>query len=78
MIPGQPAEQVMAFQQEMRAAEVADWQLISYGSTPHGFANPAADGRILPSARYHASSDRRSWAAMQQLFTEAFRNGGSG
>jgi dienelactone hydrolase len=73
--PLAPAEQVMAFQQEMRAAEVTDWQLISYGNTLHGFTNPAADGRILPSARYHASSDRRSWTAMQLLFTEAFGNG---
>ena len=76
--PLAPAEQVLAFQQEMRAAEVADWQLISYGNTLHGFTNPAADGRILPSARYDARSDRRSWAAMQQLFAEAFGNGGSG
>jgi dienelactone hydrolase len=76
--PLAPVEQVMAFQQEMRAAEVADWQLISYRNTLHGFTNPAADGRILPSARYHASSDRRSWTAMQLLFTEAFGNGESG
>jgi dienelactone hydrolase len=32
-----PAAQVIAFEQEMRAARVEDWQLISYGNTLHGF-----------------------------------------
>jgi dienelactone hydrolase len=67
-----PAAQVIAFEQEMRAARVEDWQLISYGNTLHGFTNPAADGSILPSARYHPRSDRRAWTAMGQLLAEAF------
>ena len=67
-----PAEQVIAFEEEMRAAGVADWQVISYGNTLHGFANPAADGSILPSALYNERSDRRSWLAMRSLFEEAF------
>ena len=67
-----PAEQVAAFEAEMRAAKVADWQLISYGNTLHGFTNPSADGSILASALYNQSADRRSWAAMKSLFEEAF------
>ena len=67
-----PAAQVLAFEQEMRAAKVEDWQLISYGNTRHGFTNPAADGTILPGARYHPRSDRQAWAARQQLLAEAF------
>jgi dienelactone hydrolase len=67
-----PPEQVAAFETEMRAAKVADWQVISYGNTQHGFTNPAADGSILASALYNESADRRSWAAMKSLFEEAF------
>jgi dienelactone hydrolase len=71
-----PAGQIAGFEQEMRAAEVRDWQVISYGNTLHGFTNPAADGSIFQSALYHERSDRRSWAAMQSLFDEALRSGG--
>ena len=68
--PLAPSEQVIAFQQEMRAAKVEDWQVISYGNTRHGFTNPAADGSILPAAHYHARSDRRAWSAMQLFLAE--------
>lgn len=70
--PLAPAHQVIAFEEEMRAAGVADWQVIAYGKTLHGFTNPAADGSLLPSALYNERSDRRSWAAMQSLFEEVF------
>ena len=72
--PMAPADQVIAFEEEMRAAGVGDWQVISYGSTLHGFTNPAADGSLLPSALYNGRSDRRSWAAMQAFLTEVFGN----
>jgi dienelactone hydrolase len=68
--PLAPPDQVAAFEEEMRAAKVADWQVVSYGNTLHGFTNPAADGSIMRTARYHAQSDRRSWAAMKALFDE--------
>src|ERR1700680_4093426 len=48
--PLAPPEQVKAFEDEMRAAGVPDWQVISYGNTLHGFTNPAADGSMLRSA----------------------------
>src|ERR1700676_4171799 len=70
--PLAPPDQVKAFEDEMRAAGVADWQVISYGNTLHGFTNPAADGSMLRSALYSAQADRRSWAAMRSLFEEAF------
>jgi dienelactone hydrolase len=69
--PLAPADQVTAFKEEMRSAGVADWQVISYGGTLHGFTNPAADGSLLPSALYNERADRRSWAAMRSLFDEA-------
>ena len=58
--PLAPPDQVAAFKDEMRAARVADWQVVSYGNTLHGFANPAADGSMMRTALYHAQSDRRS------------------
>ena len=68
--PLAPPDQVAAFEAEMRAAKVADWQVVSYGNTLHGFTNPAADGSMMRTAMYHAQSDRRSWAAMKALFDE--------
>jgi dienelactone hydrolase len=68
--PLAPPDQVAAFEDEMRAAKVDDWQVVSYGNTLHGFTNPAADGSMLRTALYHAQSDRRSWAAMKAFFDE--------
>jgi len=68
--PLAPPDQVADFENEMRSAKVADWQVISYGNTLHGFTNPAADGSMLRSALYNAQADRRSWASMQRLFDE--------
>lgn len=70
--PLAPPEQVRAFEDEMRAAEVRDWQVISYGNTLHGFTNPAADGSMMRAALYSEQADRRSWASMRSLFEEAF------
>ena len=49
-----------------------DWQLARYGNTVHSFADPQADARNNPGGAYNALADRRSWAAMRQLFDEAF------
>jgi dienelactone hydrolase len=68
--PLAPPDQVAAFEAEMLAAKVADWQVVSYGNTLHGYTNPAADGSMMRTAMYHAQSDRRSWAAMKALFDE--------
>ena len=65
------AQAVAAFAEEMRAAKVADWQVISYGNVLHGFTNPGADGRILPSARYDARASARAWMAVQGFLAEA-------
>jgi dienelactone hydrolase len=70
--PLAPPEHLRAFEAEMRAAEVRDWQVVSYGNTLHGFTNPAADGSIMRAALYSEQADRRSWASMRGLFAEAF------
>ena len=71
--PLAPAEQVRAFEDEMRGAEVRDWQIVSYGNTLHGFTNPAADGSMMRTALYNEQADRRSWASMRALFDEVLR-----
>jgi dienelactone hydrolase len=68
--PLAPPDQVAAFESEMRAAKVADWQVVSYGNVLHGFTNPAADGSMMRTAMYDAQADRRSWAAMKDLLAE--------
>ncbi|WP_029581906.1 dienelactone hydrolase family protein, partial [Bradyrhizobium sp. URHD0069] len=76
--PLAPPEQVNAFEDEMRAAEVRDWQVISYGNTLHGFTNPAANGSMMRTALYSEQADRRAWASMRSLFDEVFRDNAGG
>jgi dienelactone hydrolase len=64
-----PADQRIAFEDEMRAAG-ADWQMVVYGGAAHSFTNPAADGRGMPGVQYHAPTDARSWQAMCDLFAD--------
>jgi len=59
------------FEEEMRAGGV-DWQLVVYGGAVHSFTNPRASGVDLPGIAYDAETDRRSWQAMLDLFTEVF------
>lgn len=65
-----PAEQVLAFEQEMTDAG-ADWQLHTYGNTMHGFTNPVANDPAFGTV-YQPDADRRSWIAMQNFLAEIF------
>jgi dienelactone hydrolase len=67
--PYVPGEQVAAFIEEMRAANV-DWQMISYGGAVHSFTNPGAGEDNSRGAAYNESADRRSWRAMKAFFEE--------
>ena len=71
--PLAPPDHVAAFENEMRAADVRDWQVITYGNTQHAFTNPTADGSILSGTLYNEQSDHRSWAAMKNFLEEAIR-----
>jgi len=68
--PLAPPDHVAALQNEMHAAGVRDWQVITYGNTHHAFTNPAADGSFLSGTLYNEQSDRRSWAAMTSFLEE--------
>jgi dienelactone hydrolase len=70
--PYVPAEQVAAFQKEMREASV-DWQMIIYGGAVHSFTNPASGNDPTKGAAYNAEADRRSWEAMRPFLNEIFQ-----
>jgi dienelactone hydrolase len=60
-----------AFMDNMAASKV-DCQLLLFSGVLHSFTNPEADATGVPGCGYDAAADRRSWAAMQSLFSEAF------
>jgi len=65
-----PADQRAEFEAEMRDAGI-DWQMHLYGKTVHSFTNQAAAKRNMPDAiRYSPEADARSWASMEELFSE--------
>lgn len=66
--PFVPMEQVVAFQAEMRAAEV-DYELCLYGGVRHGFTDDAhgSDGPF----GYSTKADARSWAAFMRELNDA-------
>jgi dienelactone hydrolase len=66
------ADEVAAFQNEMRTAGV-DWQFVSYGNAVHSFTNRAAGTDNSKGAAYNEKADMRSWEAMKIFFAEIFR-----
>jgi dienelactone hydrolase len=67
--PNVPADEVAAFEAEMRAAKV-DWQLVAYGNAVHSFTDP--DANSPGSAQYNSQVAARAYAAMDTFFSEAF------
>jgi dienelactone hydrolase len=65
------ADERRAFEEEMRAGGV-DWELNVYGGAVHSFTNTLASPETFPGIAYHEPTDRRSWQAMVDLFTEVF------
>jgi dienelactone hydrolase len=49
-----------------------DWRMTLFGGVGHSFTNPNANALGRPGFAYDAAADRRSWAAMIDLFTEVF------
>ena len=66
-----PAEQVAAFEKEMKAAG-ARVEVVSYPGAKHGFTNPAAGSYGMQALAYDAAADKASWAAMLKAFDEVF------
>ena len=64
-----PAEARERFIQLMNAAK-ADWQLLTYGRSGHSFTDKTVDSFGMAGFTYHEPTDKRSWAAMRELFDE--------
>jgi len=69
--PVVPLAQIQAFCEALSAAG-KDWQLHAYGGVGHSFTNTEIDAWGLPGFFYDEKADRRSWAALMQLFGEVF------
>ena len=69
--PFQKAEDLTAFESEMRDAKV-DWQIVFYGGAVHSFTQPDP-GFVNAGAKYNERADKRSWADMKQFFGEIFQ-----
>jgi len=64
-----PPEQRAAFEKEMTDAGV-DWRMNLYGGAGHSFTNPDVGALGRAGFAYHEPTDRRSWAAMMEMFGE--------
>ncbi len=60
--------QTVALAEELTRRK-ADWQIVSYGATGHGFTNPAANSPEN-GMMYNELTDRRSWRAMREFLSE--------
>lgn len=58
--PYESAEEVQAFQTEMRNAK-ADWQMIYYANAVHSFTDPEAGNDNSKGAAYNENAAKRSW-----------------
>lgn len=65
--PYVPRDQVQAFEDEMRAANV-DWQLLSYGGAVHSFTD--VEAKAKGEAEYNERVATRAYAAMDEFFRE--------
>lgn len=69
--PVAPDDAMIAFENDLRTAPAVDWQLVSYANAMHAFTLPDADAPEQ-GAQFHATAERRSWAAMKTFLAEVF------
>ncbi|PPF79449.1 dienelactone hydrolase [Subtercola sp. Z020] len=69
--PVVPDDQVVDFENELRAAGAPDWQVVSYSGAMHAFTMPDTNAPDF-GAMYDATANARSWVAMQAFFDEIF------
>mgnify|MGYP006178789357 CR=1 FL=1 len=51
-----------------------DWKFVSHPGAKHSFTNKDAGDAGVPALEYNAEADRKSWAAMKDLFQQVFQN----
>lgn len=66
-----PADQVAAFEKEMKAAG-AKVEVVTYPGARHGFTNPAAGSYGMQALAYDAAADKASWALLLKALDEVF------
>ena len=66
LIPPEARERFL----KLMADANADAQLITYARAGHSFTDKTVAQFNMPNFEYHADTDRRSWAAMRDLFDE--------
>jgi dienelactone hydrolase len=64
-----PADEVAAFEQEMKNAGV-DYRLVAYPGAVHSFTNPDADKTGIPGVAYQREADEKSWEEMKRFLAE--------
>jgi dienelactone hydrolase len=69
--PVVPKEQVAAFEEEMKKANI-DYKLISYPGAVHGFTNPANGDDPKKGVAYNKDADEKSWEEMKAFFDKIF------
>jgi dienelactone hydrolase len=69
--PYVPADQVKAFQEEMRAAKV-DWYMTAFGGAVHSFTKPAAGNDPSKGSAYHPKADARSFEELKDFLADSF------
>jgi len=67
--PFVPADEVAAFEAEMRNAKL-DWQLVAFGNAVHSFTD--VDANMAGKAQYNPVVAARAYAMMDSFFAEAF------
>ncbi len=67
-----PANEIQAFQDEMRKAGV-DWMFVNFGNAVHGFTNPGAGTDNSKGYAYNEKADKRSWMALKGFFIDVFK-----
>lgn len=68
-----PAGEVDKFQAQMKESGT-DFVFMSFSGAVHSFTNPGVDKMGVPGAKYNANADKRSWAAMEEIFQEKLGN----
>ena len=64
--------EIKAFQKEMRDAK-ADWQMVYYANSVHGFTHKDAGTDNSKGVAYNEKAAQRSWKAMLDFFDEIFK-----
>jgi len=67
-----PHAEIKAVCDEMSTAEL-DWQMIIYGESAHGFANPEYGFESEDGIAYNYNADLRSWDIVKLFFQEILR-----